>query len=291
MEVILDIGQEKQSLAGNYMNEERPPSSNKEAPVPAATTPLPSLPVVIQTRDMDFSDFNSQTVADDLVSNLDESMSMISDDDSQFPFDVGTQMGDDIFPEVAEEAIEVEEVQMTKRQLKLLEKDVNALSATLSNFNVVLFSGEGKSTVTGYSSTLSVAQELNIPLKNIFDKHRAPSVVLADKAASGNVNQPKGEDKSFKEAHLQFQVQAEGTGESKYAHVIAKVQNLNATLDDQIVSYLGPFIQDDKAEEDPLFLELSIERSDIQITNPKKKNPLRIRVGDLAVTDGEEVKK
>ena len=250
-------------MTGNNL-EERPPSSRKETPVPASTTPLPPLPVVVQTRDIEFADFNSQTVADDLISNLDESLSMISDDDSQFPFDIGTQLGDDIFPEIAEEAIEIEEVQMTKRQLKLLEKDTNALSATLSNFNIVLFSGEGKSTITGYSSNLSIAQELNIPLKNIFDKHRAPSVVLADKAASSSVNQEKDE-KSFKEAHLQFQVQAEGTGESKYTHVIAKVQNLNAALDEQVVSYLGPFIQDDQAEEDPLFLELSIEKSDIQI--------------------------
>lgn len=233
---------------------------------PENVPPIPPPPIVIQTRDIEFVDFNnSQAIADDLASNFDESLSMISDDDSQMPFDMATQLGDDIFPEIAEEAVEIDEVPMTKRQLKHLEKNVNALNATLSDFNVVLFSTEGKSMVSGYSAKLTIAQDLNIPLKNIIDKYRAASTIPFDRTVFNQAMRPKNEETSFKEACLQFQVKTEGIGKNKYAHVIAKVQNLNANIDEQIVSYLGPFIQDDEADDDPIFLELSVEKSHLQI--------------------------
>ena len=299
---------------------------------------------MIETRDIGLPDFgngngNTLTIADDLTSNFDESMSVISDDDSQL-FDPSAPQIDDIFPEVAEEAIEVDEVQITKRQLKLLERNINALSATLSNFNVIVSSNNGKSNVTGYALTVNVAEELNVPLKNIFDKHRAPSTMMADKTTSPPpvMSQYEQKDRSFKDAQLQFTVSAEGVGADKYAHVIAKIRELAVSLDEQIVSYLGPFVRDDSQEEDPLFLELNIEDSKIHIVvsfflipaflfscekhcttnkdvhtvgfkysiythcrlslnngyinfqNPKRKNPLRIRVGDIKIEDGEERK-
>uniref|UniRef100_A0A914YZ78 Uncharacterized protein n=1 Tax=Panagrolaimus superbus TaxID=310955 RepID=A0A914YZ78_9BILA len=130
----------------------------------AAPSPIP--PVVIQTVDLpDFG--NNVAIADDLTSNFDESMSMISDDDSAL-FDAAAAQIDDIFPEVAEEATEVDEVQITKRQQKLLEQNVNALSATLSNFNVIVSTHNGKSNITGYSLGINVAEELNVPFKKYF---------------------------------------------------------------------------------------------------------------------------
>uniref|UniRef100_A0AC34GNR6 Uncharacterized protein n=1 Tax=Panagrolaimus sp. ES5 TaxID=591445 RepID=A0AC34GNR6_9BILA len=261
-----------------------------KAETSAAPSPIP--PVVIQTVDLpDFG--NNVAIADDLTSNFDESMSMISDDDSAL-FDAAAAQIDDIFPEVAEEATEIDEVQITKRQQKLLEKNVNALSATLSNFNVIVSTNNGKSNITGYSLGINVAEELNVPLKNIFDKHRAPSTLMADKVAtvttSSTLLQNDPRDRGYKEAQLQFKVSAEGVGEDKYAHVIAKIRELNLSLDEQVVSYLGPFVRDDNQEEDPLFLELNIEDSKIQIVNPKRKNPLRIHLGDIKIEDGEERK-
>uniref|UniRef100_A0A914YY27 Uncharacterized protein n=1 Tax=Panagrolaimus superbus TaxID=310955 RepID=A0A914YY27_9BILA len=117
---------------------------------------------------------------------------------------------------------------------------------------------------------------------------------MADKAAAVSTastlvqNDPR--DRGYKEAQLQFKVFAEGVGEDKYAHVIAKIRELNLSLDEQVVSYLGPFVRDDNQEEDPLFLELNIEDSKIQIVNPKRKNPLRIHLGDIKIEDGEERK-
>uniref|UniRef100_A0AC34RPV2 Uncharacterized protein n=1 Tax=Panagrolaimus sp. JU765 TaxID=591449 RepID=A0AC34RPV2_9BILA len=274
--------QEKLSPMGIVVDE-RPTSAVKESSVNAPLIPPP--PIVIQTRDIEFTDFNnSQAIADDLASNFDESLSMISDDDSQMPFDIATQLGDDIFPEIAEEAVEVDEGQLTKRQLKQLEKNVNALNATLSDFNVVLFSAEGQSMVSGYSAKLTIAQDLNIPLKNIVDKYRAASTIPSDKTVSNQAMKSKNEE-SFKEACLQFQVKTEGIGKNKYAHIIAKVQNLNANIDEQIVSYLGPFIQDDDADDDPVFLELSVEKSNLKIVNPKKRNPLKLKIGQLEIID------
>uniref|UniRef100_A0A7E4VP35 C2 domain-containing protein n=1 Tax=Panagrellus redivivus TaxID=6233 RepID=A0A7E4VP35_PANRE len=261
------------------------PSTNPFTPnTSAAASPMPPPPVIREPAYVDFNAFN-----DDRASNIDELSSMVSDDDSasQIPFDAAMQLGDDIFPDLAEEAIEVDEVQMTRRQMKHLERNVNAVSATLNNFNVVVSSEKGESQVTGYASTLSIGEELNVPLKVIFDKNRAPSTIMADKNSDASLNQQVQTDRpDYRDAQLQFQVNAQGSGNDKFAHVVAKLRGLDISLDDQVVSYLGAFVRDDSSTEEPLFLELSVEKSNIAIKNQNRRNPLRIHVGDLSVIDG-----
>ncbi|KAH7697606.1 hypothetical protein AAVH_35311, partial [Aphelenchoides avenae] len=67
------------------------------------------------------------------------------------------------------------------------------------------------------------------------------------------------------------------------------INGLKASLTDEVVSHLGPFVQfHETGNQPPPALDICVEDSDIHVVDTRKPNPLRIRIGKLNVMDGPE---
>uniref|UniRef100_A0A914EJR7 Uncharacterized protein n=1 Tax=Acrobeloides nanus TaxID=290746 RepID=A0A914EJR7_9BILA len=208
----------------------------------------------------------------------------ISDDESQFVLsEAALQEEDDIFSTagvaIAEEAELVDEnIRVDKKRQRFMAKQINVLDAKLANLNVALSSSNGISKIEGFASEIQISERRGQICGEVYN----------ESGKIPNSSKLTIKDDSYNSAKLKFEVQAEATEKRKGSIIKAQLQNLFLQLSDEVISHLGPFIQDNLQEEQPVTLEISLANSNIQIIDPKKKNPLRIKLGKIDILDGPE---
>lgn len=66
------------------------------------------------------------------------------------------------------------------------------------------------------------------------------------------------------------------------------MNQLKATIDDEIIAHLGAFAKDDVITENRLRLAVLVHDSCIQIVDKKKKKPLRMKIQAMTIEQDED---
>ncbi|KAI1732275.1 hypothetical protein Ddc_01133 [Ditylenchus destructor] len=242
----------------------------------------------------DFSNILNQTTDFDTTSTMDETMSVTtttSDYDRQYLLVDCAAGDDDIFTNseivVAEEASLVDEQDnLRKQKEKFLNKEVNVFEVILDSTNVFLASnheahsskrGEPNTTVVGFADCLTIDESLKLLCRDVYGDN--------GKIPPNNLNGLK-DTNTTKQAspQLRFEILSKTLETS----INVNINGTDICLSDEVVSKLAPFVENNAEEEKPPSLEIALENCRIEIKDPKKKFPLRIRLGDLKVYDGPE---
>ncbi|KAI1725772.1 hypothetical protein DdX_02450 [Ditylenchus destructor] len=242
----------------------------------------------------DFSNILNQTADFDTASTMDETMSVTtttSDYDRQYLLVDGVAGEDDIFTNseivVAEEASLVDEQDnLRKQKEKFLNKEVNIFEVVLDSTNVFLASnheahsskrGDPNTIVVGFADSLTIDESLKQLCRDVYGD--------SGKITPNNSNGLKKTNTAKQPSpQLRFEIHSK-TFETS---INVNINGTDICLSDEVVSKLAPFVQNDTEEEKPPSLEIALENCKIEIKDPKKKFPLRIRLGDLKVNDGPE---
>ncbi|CAJ0955230.1 unnamed protein product, partial [Mesorhabditis belari] len=231
----------------------------------------------VYVEEFKFKEFPNDAGVDiELASNLDETMSIktdLSDDDQSFVA-VDLPPEEELFPS-ADEAIEacgVDDKIANDREYKsLMAKQVNVLTATLSDVHVLVNIFDQNMKILGKAEKFDLQQELGILRGNVY----------ASKATRSN------EPPIFAESpHAVFDLSA--PSECQYSILKLNVNGIDLMLDDEIVAHLSAFIVDDQPTPNKVRLQVEVKDSRIEIRDPKKKKPLRLKIRECLIEQDED---
>ncbi|VDK49176.1 unnamed protein product [Anisakis simplex] len=274
-------------------------SSNKEAeqrrtpsreasegvgPWPAAST------ITLQNQNdfETFPEFPQQNIDAEVMSSatMDDTMSITtnaSDDDQQFV--VFETPDDDVFNNatdvvVGEEATEIDECLKSEQQHQaILSKRVNVLSVLLDNVNMTILSVNKSTSVEGYSSKVDLNERMDQTCGEVFSWINAQT----NAQHSSEITHANG---SYQMAQVKFRFISEANNGTPSLN--AQVQGVNIKLNEEIVSHLSPFLFDEDKIETPLNMKINVSETNIFIKDAKTAYPLRIKLNDCVIEQGDE---
>ncbi|CAD5222343.1 unnamed protein product [Bursaphelenchus xylophilus] len=292
------------SKAGTFPNTSLPQSDQISTPTSATAPVLPGTPIRILKENTELLDLNGsdslrpdESFASD-SKRLDRTSSQLSSymelnadiletasivtsaSEDEFRSQVAylesqAQIEDDVFHgkvtvAVAEEAIFVEENMTVNRETsRYLSQVVNVFEIQLNDIQAVVQVEDGDVKANGYVTSVGLQERFKIRFGDVIrekSKLRATSPIPEYRLLDTNVL---------------FNLQAhEG-----FTSLKIDVKELEIAISDIILSHLGPFFQVEQEEDEKFQLHLDLSDSRIQIKDSKKKNPLRITLGRLAIDD------
>ncbi|CAJ0583952.1 unnamed protein product, partial [Mesorhabditis spiculigera] len=211
-----------------------------------------------QASEIDPSNFDTMSIRTDVS---DDDMSVIASD---LPMD-------DFLP--AEEAMEAfavdDQIADDRHYKRLMAEQCNSMTANLQDLAVIINVADNNLKVIGKSERFSLLQELGLMRGDVY-KSIPPS--LPPQPASD----PQIQFTLFSPADQQI-----------------SILNLNASrmdliLEDEIVSHLSAFIQDDQPTPNKLRLQVQVNDSQVEIRDPKKKKPLRLKIKQCVIEQEED---
>ncbi|VDD92611.1 unnamed protein product [Enterobius vermicularis] len=253
------------------------------SPIPSLKK-VPSAPVTKNPFLNDFEHFPEFPQAGDYDPNssLDETMSIatnISDDDQRFL--VLEAPEDDVFGSadvaVAEEALVVDErIRSDRIHLTELSKNVNVLEALLSSANILLSVVKGAAVAEGFSLKLEVSEHFEKTRKEIYSTSGwQREVKLATPTADNEV--------------LPVKFKFSSAVDNRAASLRLSLQGMNTSLSDAIIEHLSPFALDEEKIAKPFYLNVNVSDSNVLIKDSKGASPLRVKVSEVVIEQGEEV--
>ncbi|KAF8354937.1 hypothetical protein PRIPAC_96560 [Pristionchus pacificus] len=220
-------------------------------------------------------------IESDLVSQFDETMSVttdISDDDAAFmPSDMPVDDPFGASAEIAEEAMSADALirpEKEDRHFKsIMAKNVNVLHASLDNIALVLSIVDGNTLVQGKAQSLHLRQEMNKLRSDVCASLSAlspPPIVKYDKA----------------DPQVVFTFSAPSA--QSFAQLELLCRQLDLKLEDEIIAHLSAFVADEQVTENKLRFVLKLLDSKLEINDPKKPKPMRIRLKEVIIEQDED---
>lgn len=241
------------------------------------------------------SDFTS-----DLESNMDDTLSITTSASTEQIYFEGNLTGlDDVFTQLDDEVMEAEEalesadeqnINVLRRKQKQFGRDVNVFDILLDDFNVHARAINGKTMAVGYAKNILIGERMKINCGKIYEEKGATyNVPIAlDQLEIQETNNVLDHVRNpMDDANLKLELHSM-PGQSR---VKLDISGIEISLSDEVVSQLAPFIQNTTEDENPPAIELSLQRCKIEIKDPKKRFPLRIRLGELNIQDGPSSEK
>ncbi|KAM3726542.1 Enoyl-[acyl-carrier-protein] reductase [Dirofilaria immitis] len=217
-----------------------------------------------------------QQIDSELTNATDETMSVatnVSEEEQQLlVFDTAE---DDIFSDdiaVAEEAFADEVMSKTNNDHKdFKKKQVNVISALLSDLNLVVSSLNNSSSGAGYITKIAVQQSFNRELGDIY-----AAINNQENCYSSGKIPTSNDDKTT--ANFQFYSFSDGQAPS----IKVQIEGFRATLDDIILMHLSAFTYDGQKTNVPLNLKINLIDTQITVRDPKTK-PFQIKLNDCVI--------
>uniref|UniRef100_A0A1I7YZB4 Rad60-SLD domain-containing protein n=1 Tax=Steinernema glaseri TaxID=37863 RepID=A0A1I7YZB4_9BILA len=221
---------------------------------------------------------------DDNMSVVDDTISLAtnaSEDDQQWNSTsaLDSPNDDDIFKSngddevaVAEEAETLDVAQqLSSVHKRFLARQVNVLQAFLLNTNVYIAIADGQTRVCGYASRCTIAELLDVVCSNVYSS-----------LSKSSPPRPNVADGSVDDAHVHFEVLS-SSDKSAPVKIRVNLKDLRLSLTDEILSHLGPFVEFEDTGDKPPHLVINIRNTLITTKDPKKKQPLQIKLKDVEI--------
>ncbi|CAD5216464.1 unnamed protein product [Bursaphelenchus okinawaensis] len=225
------------------------------------------------------SQMSSYLEASDIMEETASIVTSASEDEfrSQVAYlESSAQLEDDVFlgkvtVAVAEEAIFVEENnQINRETTRYMSQVVNVFEIHLSDVQAVVQVEEGDVKANGYVTNVNLYERFKIRFGD----------VIRDKSTL-RATSPIPEYRL-----LDTKVVFDLLGHEGFTTLKINVKEMEINLTDIILSHLGPFFQVEQDDDEKFQLHLDLSDSKIRIKDSKKKNPLRISLGRIAIDDG-----
>uniref|UniRef100_A0A1I7TN31 Zpr1 domain-containing protein n=1 Tax=Caenorhabditis tropicalis TaxID=1561998 RepID=A0A1I7TN31_9PELO len=225
----------------------------------------------------EFPEFPRSRMENDNSPMLDEVASIATSVEDEAVFDYTEMTSDDPFglPEYADEAITIDEPTINDRTFRhTMAKQANLFMVTLENIKLAGSVANDNLQIDGYLTKIELGEKLGILRNEINELMRKPGDELVRVP-----NMPP-----FHAAAFKFLSPAN----EKISHVTVDVNQLKATIDDEIITHLGAFAKDDFVTDNRLRLAIHVHDSCIQIVDRKKKKPLRLKIKALSIEQDED---
>uniref|UniRef100_A0A8R1XWL9 Uncharacterized protein n=1 Tax=Onchocerca volvulus TaxID=6282 RepID=A0A8R1XWL9_ONCVO len=256
----------------------------------------PSTAITFQKDNQEVFPEFPQQIDSELTSVTDDAMSVatnISEEEQQLlVFDT---VEDDIFNDeiaVAEEAFADEVMSKPNKVRKNLKKQVNVVSALLSDLNVVISSLNNASKGAGYITKHCLGfkdlldTDWRRPLNRVsismskqsFDKELGDIYAAINNQENNYSSERIPANNGKTTVNFQFYSFSNGQPSS----VKVQIEGFRATLDDIILMHLSAFIYDDQKTNVPLNLIINLIDTQI-IVRDTTTNPFRIKLNDCVI--------
>ncbi|CAK5096282.1 unnamed protein product [Meloidogyne enterolobii] len=272
-----------------------------------------------QTFSSPSSDFcrMSTTTPGDLESNFDETISITSVSTEQICYDsvLNDREESEIFDEDEEGIVEAEEAneeeeedfcenkQQLKQQnnknnlqiLRLKEKffgrEINCFDVIIEDFNFYLNLNDGNTKAFGFAKSLNVDERLHVVCGKIYNerKESSSSNTIDETLSPTKINDDESEEifeliNPMDLAQLKIELNSAG----KESNLKLNINGINIHLEKEIVSQLGPFFENQEVLNDSskAAIELILQNCNIEIKEPIKRCPIKIRLGEVFIEKG-----
>ncbi|KAF1749206.1 hypothetical protein GCK72_025673 [Caenorhabditis remanei] len=225
----------------------------------------------------EFPEFPRGIVGNDSSPMLDEIASIATSVEDEAVFDYTEMTSDDPFglPEYADEAITIDEPTINDRTFRhTMAKQANCFMVTLKEIEVAGTLVNDTLKIEGQLSNIKLDQRLAIVRRDINELLR-----------TGANDVPSLSDMP---PYLAATFKLFSPANERVSHVSIEINQLRATLDDEIITHLGAFTKDDVITENRIRLGIHIHESNVAIVDRRKKKPLRLRIKALSIEQEED---
>ncbi|ULT84678.1 hypothetical protein L3Y34_013369 [Caenorhabditis briggsae] len=223
----------------------------------------------------EFPEFPRGGIQNDSSPMLDEVASIATSVEDEAVFDYTEMASDDPFglPEYADEAITIDEPAINDRTFRhTMAKQANVFMVSLKNLDVVGKVANENLRVDGNLTNIDLNERLGILRREINDLMRS----------NGD------ETNTTTQAHNAACFKFLSPANERISQFSIDINQLYATIDDEIITHLGAFAKDDFITENRLRLSINIHDSSIAVVDRRKKKPLRLRIKALSIEQEED---
>ncbi|VDK49755.1 unnamed protein product, partial [Cylicostephanus goldi] len=233
-----------------------------EPPKPTPTRVVDSFPEFKAAPDYDACSF------------VDDSTSITtSTEDENFEIDIVPEEDDLDLADIAEDAAAVDDAIISDRIYKvLMAKQGNILIVDLVTVIAIVNVHNKNTLVVGKVDKVLASQKLNVARYEAYEDFRKKGLSM--------------ENKRTPDPEVMFTVSS--PAQIPTTHVQININGITAQLDDEIVSHLAAFAQDDEVTKNKVRLAINISDASIEIQDRKKKKPMRLKIKQCIVEQEED---
>uniref|UniRef100_A0A1I8AWE9 Chorein_N domain-containing protein n=1 Tax=Meloidogyne hapla TaxID=6305 RepID=A0A1I8AWE9_MELHA len=251
-----------------------------------------------QSPSSDF--YGMSTTTGDLESNFDETLSITSISTEQLAFDSAlndreSEMYDDEEVAEAEEAIEdfIEDlnkqknnIQILRHKEKFLGREVNIFDLFIEDLNLYLNSNNGNTNAFGFAKSLFFDERLRVKCEKIYNERKESNSTIDLNLSPNKLNNEieEVEDSINPMDNAKLKIELNSFGSESLLKL--NINGINIQLNKEIISQLGPFFENQEDldnESAKAAIELILQNCNIEIKEPKKRFPIRIRLGEVFI--------
>ncbi|CAI5454838.1 unnamed protein product [Caenorhabditis angaria] len=223
-----------------------------------------------------FPEFPRPTNEFDTMSMMDDTLSVATSIEDETNFDYDVVAADDPFgmPDVAEEAVTIDEHIISDRIFKsIMAKVGNLLVVNLDGIKIVGNVHNGELLIDGGVQNVELSHRLSIVRQEANDMLK--KIALAQKYIRTDLPNI-----------VNFQLRAPADNPTSFLD--ANIKGLKASLDDEIITHLSAFALDDQVSDNKVRLNVQLSDSNIEIVDRKKKKPLKLKITSLTLEQEED---
>nr|CAD2128506.1 unnamed protein product [Meloidogyne enterolobii] len=252
-------------------------------------------------------------------SNFDETISITSVSTEQICYDsvLNDREESEIFDEDEEGIVEAEEAneeeeedfcenennkqqkgqQNIKNNLQILRlkekffgREINCFDVIIEDFNFYLNSNDGNTKAFGFAKSLNVDERLHVVCGKIYNerKESSSSNTIDETLSPTKINDESEEIFELINPMDLAQLKIELNSVGKESNLKLNINGINIHLEKEIVSQLGPFFENQEVLNDSskAAIELILQNCNIEIKEPTKRCPIKIRLGEVFIEKG-----